>query len=81
MRRKERGRIKVTIKTQTTTCIGSLSLHRMRGEGRGEGLRASALVAAPLNRPAATFSPRSAKGEGNFGAVAWQFWAHTAAGV
>ena len=36
----------------------------MRGEGRGEGLRRLALVAAPLIRPAATFSPRSAKGEG-----------------
>jgi hypothetical protein len=42
----------------------SLSLHRMRGEGRGEGLRASALVAAPLIRPSATFSPRYAKGGG-----------------
>ena len=42
----------------------SLSLCGARGEGRGEGLAASALVAAPLIRPSATFSPRSAKGEG-----------------
>ncbi len=41
-----------------------LSLCAARGEGRGEGLRASALVAAPLIRPPATFSPRFAKGEG-----------------
>ena len=43
---------------------GSLSLHRMRGEGWGEGLRASAQSAAPLIRPAATFSPPPRKGEG-----------------
>ena len=42
-----------------------LSLHRTRGEGRGEGFRASELMTAPLIRPAATFSPRSAKGEGS----------------
>ncbi len=44
--------------------VFSLSLCGARGEGRGEGLRASALVAAPLIRPPATFSPRSGKGEG-----------------
>ena len=43
----------------------SLSLHRMRGEGWGEGFRAAAVVAAPLIRPSATFSPRCAKGEGS----------------
>ena len=42
----------------------SLSLHRMRGEGWGEGSRASAVVATPLIRPAATFSPPPRKGEG-----------------
>ena len=52
---------------RTATHSDSLSLHRMRGEGWGEGLRASALVASPLIRPAATFSPRSAKGEGEIG--------------
>ncbi len=36
----------------------------MRGEGWGEGLRASALAAPPLIQLGATFSPRSAKGEG-----------------
>ena len=36
----------------------------MRGEGWGEGLRASALAAPPLIRPAATFSPPLRKGEG-----------------
>jgi hypothetical protein len=41
--------------------FGSLSLC---GAGRGEGLAATAQVAAPLIRPAATFSPRCAKGEG-----------------
>ncbi|MEQ2008835.1 MAG: hypothetical protein ABMA26_18800, partial [Limisphaerales bacterium] len=46
--------------------VSSLSLHRMRGEGRGEGLRASALVTTPLIRPAATFSPPPRKGEGSF---------------
>ena len=45
-----------------TTLFASLSLPRRRGEGRGEGLRASAWVAAPLVRPAATFSPRCATG-------------------
>ena len=48
----------------STTRFDSLSLHRMRGEGRGEGLCASALVAPPLIRPAATFSPPPRKGEG-----------------
>ena len=47
----------------------SLSLHRMRGEGWGEGLRASAQAAAPLIRPAATFSPPPRKGEGTRGSV------------
>jgi hypothetical protein len=42
----------------------SLSLHRMRGEGRGEGFRASAQAPTPLIRPAATFSPPPRKGEG-----------------
>ena len=42
----------------------SLSLHPMRGEGRGEGLVATAQAAAPLIRPAATFSPPPRKGEG-----------------
>ena len=42
----------------------SLSLHPMRGEGRGEGLPAAAQVAPPLIRPAATFSPPPRKGEG-----------------
>jgi len=41
-----------------------LSLCGARGEGRGEGLVAMAQAAAPLIRPAATFSPRCAKGEG-----------------
>ncbi len=36
----------------------------MRGEGRGEGLHASALVATPLIRTSATFSPPPRKGEG-----------------
>ena len=36
----------------------------MRGEGWGEGLRASALVAPPFIRPAATFSPPQRRGEG-----------------
>jgi hypothetical protein len=36
----------------------------MRGEGWGEGLRASAQAAPPLIRPAATFSPPPRKGEG-----------------
>ena len=48
----------------TATRAGSLSLPRRRGEGWGEGLRASALVAAPLIRPPATFSPPPRKGEG-----------------
>ena len=48
----------------TSPRAGSLSLHRMRGEGRGEGLRAAALVAAPLIRPTAIFSPPPRKGEG-----------------
>jgi len=42
----------------------SLYPHRMRGEGRGEGFRSPAQVAAPLIRPAATFSPPPRKGEG-----------------
>ena len=42
----------------------SRSLHRIRGAGWGEGLRASALAAAPLLRPAATISPPPTKGEG-----------------
>ena len=48
----------------TTKRFHSLSLHRMRGEGWGEGLHASALVALPLIRPAVTFSPPPRKGEG-----------------
>ena len=48
----------------TTTHFFSLSLHQMRGEGWGEGLRASAWVAALLFRPAANFSPPPRKGEG-----------------
>jgi len=44
--------------------LSPLSLHRRRGEVRGEGFGAAAQVAAPLIRPAATFSPRCAKGEG-----------------
>ena len=48
----------------------SCSLHRMRGEGRGEGLRATALVAAPLIRPAATLLPVAPrKGEGSLDKV------------
>ena len=42
----------------------SLSLPRRRGEGRGEGLRVMAQAAAPLIRPAATFSPPPRRGEG-----------------
>ncbi|MEQ2008572.1 MAG: (Fe-S)-binding protein, partial [Limisphaerales bacterium] len=38
--------------------------HRMRGEGRGEGLNATAQAATPLIRPSATFSPPPRKGEG-----------------
>ena len=49
----------------------SLSLHRMRGEGWGEGLRAAALEAPPLIRPAATFSPPPWKGEGRAAAFPW----------
>ena len=45
-------------------CGSSLSLHRMRGEGWGEGSAATAQAAAPLIRPAATFSPPPRKGEG-----------------
>ena len=48
----------------TVAFVSSLPLHRMRGEGWGEGLRASALAAAPLIRPTATFSPPPRKGEG-----------------
>ena len=55
---------------RTATLLGrvfrSCCLFAAGGEKRGEGLGASALVAAPLNRPAATFSPRCAKGEGQF---------------
>ena len=47
----------------TTTRSGSLSLPGRRGEGWGEGLRAPALAAPPLIRPAATFSPPPRKGE------------------
>ena len=49
----------------------SLSVHRMRGEGWGEGFRLSAQAAAPLIRPAATFSPPPRKGEGARGASAY----------
>ncbi len=45
--------------------VSSLSLCGARGEGRGEGFGASAFVAAPLIRPSATCSPRSAKGAGS----------------
>ena len=47
----------------TATRSSSLSLPRRRGEGWGEGLRASALAAPPLIRPSAT-SPPPRKGEG-----------------
>ncbi len=57
----------------TATRFDSLSLHRMRGEGWGEGLRASALVAPPLIRPAATFSPPPRKGEGALRSVRFAF--------
>ena len=43
---------------------GSLSLPRRRGEGWGEGLRASASAPPPLIRPSATFSSPPRKGEG-----------------
>ncbi|NDA69226.1 MAG: hypothetical protein EB141_10795 [Verrucomicrobia bacterium] len=49
----------------------SLSLGGAKAEGRGEGLLATALAAAPLIRPAATFSPRSAKGEGSESMPSW----------
>ena len=55
--------------TTTPRILPSLSLHRMRGEGRGEGFRASAPAAPPLIRPAATFSPPPRKGEGAFGGL------------
>ena len=42
----------------------SLALPRRRGEGRGEGLWASALAAPPLIRPGATCPPPPRKGEG-----------------
>ena len=47
----------------------SLSLHRMRGEGWGEGSCASAQAAPPLIRPTATFSPPPRKGEGARGSL------------
>ncbi len=53
-----------TTRWRTATRLFSLALPRRRGEGRGEGLRASAQVAAPLIRPAATFSPPPRRGEG-----------------
>ena len=52
------------LRTALPTAFASLSLPRRRGEGRGEGLRALALAAPPLIRPAATFSPPPRKGEG-----------------
>ena len=47
----------------------SLSLHRMRGEGWGEGCSGSPLASPPLIRPAATFSPPPRKGEGARGSL------------
>ncbi len=58
------GRPSRPLSDELPVAAPSLSLHRMRGEGRGEGLRAMAQAAAPLIRPSATFSPPPRKGEG-----------------